>query len=99
MTRDEAICKTKAAMYHSDGVIWCSNLNEAIAKIERNAVRFVDAAVALGMLKIDEPQTVDTRITESLRISLGVFLSSSERERLKDQLSARGLRIVEIGKR
>lgn len=57
MTRDEAILKTKIAMNHPGGVVWCSNqqeANEAIAKIERDAEHFVDAAVILGLLKLEE---------------------------------------------
>lgn len=56
---------------------------------------FVDACVALGMLKLDAPLTRDQKIATALKSSLGVFASSDDLERVKNQLAIVGLTIVE----
>lgn len=58
MTRDEAIFKVRAAKLQTSSVV-CKNQTEANAantRIDSEAAQFVDAAVSIGMLKLDEPK-------------------------------------------
>jgi hypothetical protein len=97
MTREKAIEKYKSAVHSPGGIVWCGSADEAktaMARIEREAAAFVDAASAFGMLKLDEPESLDVRINRTLNMEL---LSGRDNcaGNIKKALEVAGLQIVE----
>jgi hypothetical protein len=77
MTRDEAVQKLRAAQPKID-TVW-------------NAALWVDAFVALGMLKLDDPKSVDQR----LDLVLSYLGPAATHVELKYALEAQGLALIE----
>lgn len=95
MTRAEAISLTNAAMHAPDGVVWCDSAGDAQqkrAELARESEKFVDAAVALGMLKLDEPKSAEDALKEQM---LAMGFSKRDVNVVRCALETAGLKIVE----
>lgn len=85
MTRDEAIEKVEACfLFNRPGQEWVFNPRY-----------LMDAFVELGMLKLDEPKTLDARINTAINEELLCGKREKCAGSVKKALDAAGLKIVE----
>lgn len=56
---------------------------------------FLDCAERLGLIKFEEPKTVDQRLVDAVKAGLGVRLAGVELVHLKEAFGNAGLKLVE----